>query len=139
MRPPRFTTHTSTPNQDINITQGLSNMSGTPSSSSSSVPEPLPGFLSTQQIKDLPSPHLKAGTRFVNIVGFVADFRAPFKTKGTDFKCEFQIKDHSSPDGLKVNIFGKEELMPEISNEPGDAVLIRNARVSSKHLCCYDA
>lgn len=70
---------------------------------------------------------------FVNVIGFVADFRPPFKTKGPDWKCSFEIKDYSNKDssyGLKMDIFWPEHLMPQFSNLPGDAVLIRQARVS---------
>jgi hypothetical protein len=116
-------------------------MSGTPSSSSSSssvtVPVPLPGFLSIEEIRKLSTEHFRSGTPLVSVIGFVKDFRVPYQTKGTDFKCEFELKDFSSPDGLKVIVFWKEELMPEISNA-GDAVLIRKAKVSSLHLHFYD-
>ncbi|KAB8296686.1 hypothetical protein EYC80_002109 [Monilinia laxa] len=98
-----------------------------------SAPEmPLPaGFDTVENIKKLeilPNGNLKK--QFVNVIGFVMDYQPPMKTRGTDSKCSFQIKDYSSrleKFGLRMSVFAPEDKMPQIHN-PKDAVLIRNAK-----------
>ncbi|KAI9640219.1 hypothetical protein NHQ30_011457 [Ciborinia camelliae] len=96
------------------------------------LPMTLPvGFDTVQNIKQieiLPNGNLKK--QYVNVIGFVMDYQPPIKTRGTDSKCSFQIKDYSSRSekhGLRMSIFAPEDKMPRIYN-PKDAVLIRNAK-----------
>ncbi|ESZ94872.1 hypothetical protein SBOR_4748 [Sclerotinia borealis F-4128] len=106
-----------------------------------SVPIPIPipisemalpyGFDTVEYIKGieiLPNGNLKK--QFVHVIGFVMDYQPPIKTRGTDSKCSFQIKDYSSrfeKYGLRMSVFASEDKMPRIHN-PKDAVLIRNAK-----------
>ncbi|KAJ8069370.1 hypothetical protein OCU04_003024 [Sclerotinia nivalis] len=93
------------------------------------------GFHTVEQIKNLDI--LPGGTvkkQFVNVIGFVMDYQPPIKTRGTDFKSSFQIKDYSSRSeklGLRMSVFASEDKMPRIYN-PKDAVLIRNAKVQMR-------
>ncbi|KAF7909406.1 uncharacterized protein EAF01_003124 [Botrytis porri] len=94
------------------------------------------GFQTVAQIKSfeiLPGGVVKP--QFVNVIGFVMDHQPPIKTKGTDFKCSFQIKDYSSRFerfGLRMSVFSTEDKMPRIQ-KPRDAVLIRSAKVQLRN------
>ncbi|KAF5877234.1 putative telomere-binding alpha subunit central domain-containing protein [Botrytis fragariae] len=94
------------------------------------------GFQTVEQIKSfeiLPGGVVKP--QFVNVIGFVMDHQPPIQTKGTDFKCSFQIKDFSSRFerfGLRMSVFATEDKMPQI-HKPKDAVLIRSAKVQLRN------
>ncbi|TGO13151.1 hypothetical protein BTUL_0076g00510 [Botrytis tulipae] len=94
------------------------------------------GFHTIEQIKSfeiLPGGVIKP--QFVNVIGFVMDHQPPIQTKGTDFKCSFQIKDYSSRFerfGLRMSVFSTEDKMPRI-RKPKDAVLIRSAKVQLRN------
>ena len=120
-------------------------------STASSSPDVVPpaGFLSIKQVQELPNEALKLG-QMVNVIGFLKDVQPPCKTSGTgmlvtfsglqftdlgkDFKCTLEVLDWSvryDPSGLKLNIFRPENQMPEFEG-PGDAVLVRNAKVTNR-------
>lgn len=51
-----------------------------------------PGFLSIQDIRNLPNEKIAAKIMIKNIVGFVKDFRPPIPTRGTGMGFELDIK-----------------------------------------------
>jgi protection-of-telomeres protein 1 len=55
-------------------------MGSTMDSSEGELPLPT-GFLSIEQIKNLPDSQIKNGA-MQNVIGFVKDFRSPFRSKG---------------------------------------------------------
>jgi protection-of-telomeres protein 1 len=60
-------------------------MDSTPDPFQGEVPLPT-GFSTIEKIQHLPSNLIKAGT-MINVIGFVKDFQAPLRTKGTGTFC----------------------------------------------------
>ncbi|EKD19970.1 uncharacterized protein L3040_002351 [Drepanopeziza brunnea f. sp. 'multigermtubi'] len=104
---------------------------------SSQLDLPLPpGFLTIEDIRNLPNDKIAAMTMIKSVFGFVKDFQPPKKCdRGTDYKCAIEIKDLSTKYesyGFKVDVFWSEpEKMPKFSG-PGDVVLIRNVKVQMR-------
>ncbi|KAL7269394.1 hypothetical protein RUND412_007951 [Rhizina undulata] len=66
--------------------------------------------------------------KYVNVVGVIADFFPPMKSKGTDWTVSFTICDESCPHlsaGLMIRIFKAQNYLPDIKAN-GDVILIRN-------------
>ncbi|KAK1237686.1 hypothetical protein MKX07_006814 [Trichoderma sp. CBMAI-0711] len=91
---------------------------------------PLPsGFITVRDILDR-----KRGVgNLLNVIGVVKEFRAPVPTRGTDWKCEIKLYDHSVEDGsfdsITINIFRPENEMPNPS--VGDVIVLYQAKLQS--------
>ncbi|KAL7273367.1 hypothetical protein RUND412_003787 [Rhizina undulata] len=71
--------------------------------------------------------------KYVNVVGVVADFLPPMKSKGTDWTVSFTICDESCPHlstSLMIRIFKAQNHLPDIKAN-GDVILIRNLNITN--------
>ncbi|PHH63445.1 hypothetical protein CDD81_5824 [Ophiocordyceps australis] len=69
----------------------------------------------------------------VNVAGLVMDYRAPIKTKGTDYKCEIRLFDQSvenQDDSICLNIFRPCDEIPFAGC--GDVVLLFRVKVQCR-------
>ncbi|TVY14105.1 Protection of telomeres protein 1 [Lachnellula arida] len=100
------------------------------SSPASSEPPLPPGFKTIEEIQSLSSDEIRARVQ-VSVIGFLQDFREPFKTGGSDHKCTLRLKDRStwsSNSGMDIVVFWPLKYMPKVS-KAGDVVLVRGAKV----------
>ncbi|POS87562.1 hypothetical protein EPUL_000914 [Erysiphe pulchra] len=93
--------------------------------------QPPDGYSSVQQIWNLPE-HLKNGHQ-CSVIGFIKDFRPPFRTQGTSWKCTMDIVDHSVREinaGLQLNIFWPEAKMPSTPSF-ADVIIVSQAKTQT--------
>ena len=71
---------------------------------------------------------LQAGSTKVNIIGVVAEFRAPTKSRGNDYSCCIELVDEGEKK-LKCLIFNNDSALLPQSCARGDVVLLRRVGV----------
>ncbi|GJN74547.1 hypothetical protein PLICBS_008638 [Purpureocillium lilacinum] len=91
-----------------------------------------PGYTTVRDILD---GKCRKGS-LVNVIGIVAEFRAPIPTRGKDWKCQIRFYDQTVEDepdvSLELNIFRPQAEMPEVGY--GDVMVISQAKVFSSIL-----
>ncbi|KAG6291740.1 hypothetical protein E4U09_003808 [Claviceps aff. purpurea] len=101
-----------------------------------------PGSVGFASIKEVIDGKFHTGS-LIHIAGVVTDFRAPIATRGTDWKCQMRIYDHSVQDendaSVSFNIFWPEADMPDA--RCGDVIIVFSAKLqnyqSAYSLCTH--
>lgn len=94
-------------------------------------PSHLDGYYSVQEIWNLQDHHRHG--HLCNVIGFISDFRPPYRTQGTSWKCTIDIVDHSIREnnvGLPLNVFWTEARMPSAPIF-GDVIIVSQAKTQT--------
>ncbi|KAH8672784.1 hypothetical protein BGZ60DRAFT_430092 [Tricladium varicosporioides] len=102
-----------------------------------------PGFTTISDVKNFSREEAESGKIFVNIIGFVKDFRVPKQTS-RDWKCTIELKDASlqygESHGVLFSFFAAQEAMLPAAINSSDVVLIRRAKLQFRgalELCSH--
>ncbi|UNI19056.1 hypothetical protein JDV02_005273 [Purpureocillium takamizusanense] len=92
--------------------------------------EKLPPGCTT--VRDILDGKVSKGS-YVDVIGIVAEFRAPIQTRGKDWKCQIRFYDQTVEDesdvSLELNVFRPQAEMPEVGY--GDVMVISRAKVQA--------